>query len=152
MTGATGDVTDVQGDVTNVDGPIADAGGDVGTFEPAGDFEMPADMDPFDTGNPDFASPEMTEARAEANDAVEIGPEGSPVVADAFGCGVIAGNPVVSFEAGSLGDLGSLGDALGGGLGAAADAGFQVSNSTSTVLGFSFLSTVASDGNVYSYG
>ena len=77
---------------------------------------MPANMDPFDTGNPEFGSPEMTEARAEANDAIEVGPAGAPVVADAFGGGDIPGDPVASFEefGGPAGDFGALEGALGG--------------------------------------
>ena len=95
----------------------ADGAGDVGDFEPAGDFEMPADMDPFDTGNPDFASPEMTEARAEANDAVEIDGNGDPVIAADFGGGEIAGDPVDAFEGnhdhGPEGEGGDPGAAIG---------------------------------------
>jgi hypothetical protein len=96
LTGVTGDLTDVAGDVTDVSGAIDDVpAGDLGTFEAAGEFG--GQPDAFNTANEDFASPEATEARADANDAVEVGPEGGPVIADAFGGGDIAGNPVEGF-------------------------------------------------------
>jgi hypothetical protein len=38
-------------------------------------------MDAFDTASPEFASPEMTEARAEVNDAAEVNAEGQIEVA-----------------------------------------------------------------------
>ena len=114
LTGVTGDLTDVAGDVTGVQGPIDDvAPGDFGPFEPAGEFG--GQPDAFNTANDDFASPEATEARAEANDAVEVGPEGAPVIADAFGGGEIAGDPVaaVANEFEPAGDFGSLDSAFG---------------------------------------
>ena len=76
MTGCTGDMTAVNGDVSDFNGDCGAAGpNDFGDFQDPGPFAPPP-MDPFDTGNPNFASPEMTEARAEVNDAAAVDGEG----------------------------------------------------------------------------
>jgi hypothetical protein len=85
MTGMTGDCTPAAGDCTDVQGPVMD--GDMGPMVPAGDYAAPA-MDAFDTSNPEFASPEMTAARADVNDAVEVNADGGlDVVADQYDMG-----------------------------------------------------------------
>jgi hypothetical protein len=86
MTGCSGDMTGMTGDMGPVTGDMTGMTGDCGAAAP-GDFGPFADapnqppMDPFDTGNPEFASPEMTEARAEVNDAAAVNGEGQIEVA-----------------------------------------------------------------------
>jgi hypothetical protein len=84
-------------------------------------------MDAFDTGSPEFASPEMTEARAEVNDAAVVNQEGgievSPDMANpAFDPAPIApdmaaGTPEGAAEAsggGEIPGMGAMDDAFGG--------------------------------------
>lgn len=86
MTGCSGDMTGCTGDMSAVAGDMTDFAGDCGAAAPA-DFGPVADappvppMDAFDTGSPEFASPEMTEARAEVNDAAVVNDEGGIEVA-----------------------------------------------------------------------
>jgi hypothetical protein len=81
MTGCSGDMTGCTGDMSAVAGDMTDFAGDCGAAAPA-DFGPVADappvppMDAFDTASPEFASPEMTEARAEVNDAAVVNDEG----------------------------------------------------------------------------
>jgi hypothetical protein len=84
-------------------------------------------MDAFDTGSPEFASPEMTEARAEVNDAAVVNQEGGIEVAPdmanpAFDPAPIApdmaaGTPEGAAEASGGGEsagMGAMDDAFGG--------------------------------------
>jgi hypothetical protein len=86
MTGCSGDMTGCTGDMSAVAGDMTDFAGDCGAAAPA-DFGPVADappvppMDAFDTASPEFASPEMTEARAEVNDAAVVNDEGQIEVA-----------------------------------------------------------------------
>jgi len=89
-----GDMSAVAGDMTGFEGDCgAAAPADFGDFAAGPAMDMgPADfaaappmgMDPFDSSNPDFASPEMTEARAEVNDAAVMNDEGGIEVAPAM--------------------------------------------------------------------
>ena len=58
--------------------PISAAPAD---FGPVADATPVPPMDAFDTASPEFASPEMTEARAEVNDAAVVNDEGQIEVA-----------------------------------------------------------------------
>lgn len=86
MTGCSGDMTGCTGDLSAVAGDMTDFAGDCGAAAPA-DFGPVADappvppMDAFDTASPEFASPEMTEARAEVNDAAVVNDGGGIEVA-----------------------------------------------------------------------
>jgi hypothetical protein len=84
-------------------------------------------MDAFDTASPEFASPEMTEARAEVNDAAVVNDEGGIEVAPdmanpAFDPAPIApdmaaGTPEGAMEMSGGGEsagLGAMDDAFGG--------------------------------------
>jgi hypothetical protein len=80
MTGITGDMGPMTGDMTDMSGPVVDIDVDVvPPLVPA--LPMPPTPDAFDTANPDFGSPEMTEARAEVNDAAAMNDQGQIEVA-----------------------------------------------------------------------
>jgi hypothetical protein len=86
MTGCSGDMTGCNGDMSAVAGDMTDFAGDCGgaapnDFGPVQDAPPAPPMDAFDTGNPAFASQEMTEARAEVNDAAAANGEGQIEVA-----------------------------------------------------------------------
>ena len=86
---------------------------------------MAPPMDAFDTASPEFASPEMTEARAEVNDAAEVNGEGqievapdmanpaNPVepIAPDMAAGTAAGAAEMSGGGESAG-MGAMGDAF----------------------------------------
>jgi hypothetical protein len=85
------------------------------------------EMDPFDSSNPDFASPEMTAARAEVNDAAAVNGEGQIEVAPAMANDnfdnpampvapvMAAGTPEGAMEmaGGDAGGMGAMGDWAG---------------------------------------
>jgi hypothetical protein len=146
MTGCSGDMTGCTGDMSNVAGDMTDYSGDCATAAPTdfGEFDAgpamdmapvdfaaapPVPMDPFDTGNPDFASPEMTEARAEVNDAAAVNGEGNIDVAPAYENNdfpsppgmpinpvMDAGTPegAADMAGGDVGGTGAMDDAFGG--------------------------------------
>jgi hypothetical protein len=120
MTGCSGDMTGCTGDMSAVAGDMTDFAGDCGAAAPA-DFGPVADappvppMDAFDTASPEFASPEMTEARAEVNDAAVVNDEGQiapapgmpdmpPVAPD-----MAAGTPEGAAEAAGGGESAGMG-------------------------------------------
>ena len=72
MSAVAGDMTGFAGDC----GAAAPA-----DFGPVADAPPVPPMDAFDTGNPAFASQEMTEARAEVNDAAAANDQGQIEVA-----------------------------------------------------------------------
>jgi hypothetical protein len=86
MGGCSGDMTGCEGDMSGVSGDMTGFTGDCATAAPS-DFGPVADappmppMDAFDTASPEFASPAMTEARAEVNDAAAVNNEGQIEVA-----------------------------------------------------------------------
>jgi len=132
MTGCSGDMTGCEGDMSAVAGDMTDFTGDCGTAAPA-DFGPVADappvppMDAFDTASPEFASPEMTEARAEVNDAAQVNDQGQIDVApdmanpanpvEPIAPDMAAGTPEGAAEAAGGGEsagMGAMGDAFGG--------------------------------------
>jgi hypothetical protein len=100
MTGTSGDMTGCEGDMTAVAGDMTEVTGDITTaapadFGPVVDAPVAPPMDAFDTASPEFASPAMTEARAEVNDAAAVNDEGQIDVAPDM---ANPANPVMAVE------------------------------------------------------
>jgi hypothetical protein len=125
MTGITGGMGPMTGDMTDMSGPVVDM--DVAVIPPlVPPLPMPEMPDAFDTASPDFASPEMTEARAEVNDAAAMNDQGQIEVAPdmanpAHDMAPVAPNMAGGGEAAGMGAMDSAMD-QGGAPGSAAEA------------------------------
>jgi len=138
MGGCSGDMTGCEGDMSGVAGDMSDYSGDCSTAAPT-DFGPVADappmppMDAFDTASPEFASPEMTEARADVNDAAAVNNEGQIEVAPDMANpahdmapvapNMAAGTPAGAAEMSGGGEsagMGAMGDAFASGAATAA--------------------------------